>query len=208
MFCKKGFCKVHKVRDGTVFFVRPITCEFKAIRSLFLFCRVFLCIIFDMLKSCCVRIILCMRTIGDYKQLYILIQSATCPKAVTLVSIDLIKCFSNCIPSFFKLDMHQWQSVYQNRYIITGFTFTLIFFVLVYYLQMIVMNVGFVDQLDVFYISVIKGKVLQIVFLYFAGFLYNAIISIRNNAVVKVVPFFIEKGVVIKFFKLSTEVVN
>ena len=67
---------------------------------------------------------------------------------------------------------------------------------------MIVMNVGFVDQLDVFYISVIKGKVLQIVFLYFAGFLYNTIISVRNNAVVKVVPLFIEKGVVIQFFKL------
>lgn len=73
---------------------------------------------------------------------------------------------------------------------------------------MIVMNVGFVNQLDVFYIAVIEDKILQIILLYFAGFLYNAIISIRNNAVVKVVPFFIEKGIVIKFFKLSTEVVN
>ena len=118
-----------------------------------------------------------MRTIGDYKQLYILIQSAACPTAVTLVSIDLVKRFSNCVPSFFKFNMHQRQSVYQNRHIITSIMLSAIFFILVYYLQMIVMNVGFVDQFDVFYISVIKGKVLQIVFLYFAGFLYNAIIS-------------------------------
>ena len=53
-----------------------------------------------------------------------------------------------------------------------------VFFILVYYLQMIVMNVGFVDQLDVFYITVIKGNVLQIIFLYFAGFLYNSIVSV------------------------------
>ncbi|CDC41005.1 uncharacterized protein BN621_01872 [Clostridium sp. CAG:352] len=178
MFCKKGFCKVHKVRDGTVFFIRPITCKFKAIRSLFLFCCVFFCIIFDMLKSCCIRIILCVCTIGDYKQLYILIQSAACPKAVTLVSIDLVKRFSNCVSSFFKLNMHQWQSVYQNRHIITSIMLSAIFFILVYYLQMIVMNVGFVDQFDVFYISVIKGNVLQILFLYFAGFLYNSIITV------------------------------
>ena len=131
-----------------------------------------------MLKSCCVGIILCMRTIGDYKQLYILIQSATCPKAVTLVSIDLVKRFSNCVPSLFKFNMHQWQSVYQNRHIITSIMLSTVFFILVYYLQMIVMNVGFVDQLDVFYISVIKGKVLQIVFLYFACFLYNSIITV------------------------------
>lgn len=73
---------------------------------------------------------------------------------------------------------------------------------------MIVMNVGFVNQLDVFYISVVKGKVLKIIFLYFACFLNNTIISIGNNTAVKVVPLFIEKGIVIKFFKLSTEVVN
>ena len=157
MFCKKGFRKVHKVWNNAVFLICPITCEFKAIRSLFLFCGVFLYIIFDMLKSCCIRIILCMRTIGNYKQLHILIQSAACPKAVTLVSIDLIKRFSNCVPSFFKLDMHQRQSVYQNRHIITSIMLSAVFFILVYYLQMIVMNVGFIYQLDVFYITVIKG---------------------------------------------------
>ena len=177
MFCKKGFCKIHKVRDGTVFLIRPIACEFKAIRSLFLFCCVFLCIVFDMLKSCCVRIILCMRTIGDYKQLYILIQSAACPKAVTLVSIDLVKRFPNCVPSFFKLNMHQRQSVYQNRHIITSITLSF-FFILVYYLQMIVMDVGLVYQLDIFYITVIKSEILQIIFLYFVGFLYNSIIAV------------------------------
>lgn len=70
------------------------------------------------------------------------------------------------------------------------------------------MNVGFIYQLDIFHITVIKGKVLQVIFLYFASFLNTTIISIGNNTAVKVVPFFIEKGVVIKFFKLSTEVVN
>ena len=121
MFCKKSFCKVYKVRDGAVFLIRPITCKFKAIRSLFLFCCVFLCIIFDMLKSCCVRIILCMRTIGDYKQLYILIQSTACPKAVTLVTIDLVKRFPNCVSSFFLVQyapmaIHLPKSSHHNEY--------------------------------------------------------------------------------------------
>ena len=119
-----------------------------------------------------------MRTIGDYKQLYILIQSTACPKAIALVSIDLVKRFPNCVPSFFKLNMHQRQSVYQNRHIVTSITLSTVLFILVYYLQMIVMNVGFIYQLDIFYITVIKGEVLQIIFLYFAGFLYNSIVSV------------------------------
>ena len=119
-----------------------------------------------------------MRTVGDYKQLYILIQSAACPKAVTLVSIDLIKRFPNCVSSFFKFNMHQWQSIYQNRHIITSITLSAFFFILVYYLQMIIVNVVFVDQLDIFYVAVIKGEVLQTILLYFASFLYNTIIAV------------------------------
>ena len=73
---------------------------------------------------------------------------------------------------------------------------------------MIIVNIGFVYQLNILYIAIVKRKVLQIIFLYFSGFLYNSVVSVWNDIIVKIIPFFIEKGVVIQFFKLSTKIVN
>ena len=71
MLCKKGFRKVNQIRDYFIAGIRPEGSKFKAIACLFLLCLSRVCI-FNCVPPSAVWIVLCIRSIGDHKNLNIL----------------------------------------------------------------------------------------------------------------------------------------
>ena len=65
-----------------------------------------------------VGVVFCIRAIGDNENLYILIQTATSPKAVPLVTVDLVERLFDGHTAPLQFHMNQRQTVYQNRDII------------------------------------------------------------------------------------------
>ena len=78
-----------------------------------------------------VGVILGMGSVGDNENLNILIQAACRPKAVTLISLDLVKGFPDGNTTALQLHMNQRQTVHQNGHIIAGIVAALGFLVLV-----------------------------------------------------------------------------
>ena len=79
MLRKKCLRKVNEIRNHSVIGISPERCKFKAIACLFLLC-LSRSSIFNRIKTCTVRIILCVGSVRDYKYLSILKQAASCPE--------------------------------------------------------------------------------------------------------------------------------
>ena len=96
----------------------------------------------------CVTVVLGQCTVTDHKELYILEQTATCPETVALVTIDLIECLAHVDATPLELHVHHRKTIDQNRYVIS-IDLVAFCFVLVDNLEVVVVNVLFVDQVDV-----------------------------------------------------------
>ena len=96
--------------------------------------------------------------------------------------------------------MNQRQTIDQNRHIISGIMCSAAFFILIDYLQPVVVNVLFVNQGDIHGSAVLTGQVLHIIFLNFSGLFYDALIGIGNLAFEKAVPFLIRKLIAVQQF--------
>ncbi len=149
MFCKKSFCKIHQILDGLVIRRCPPTRKFKTI-TCFLFLHFTIIFLFNMGKTSGIRIIFCMRSIGNHKKLYIFKKTTISPKTFPLITINLIKSLLESNSSSFELNMNQRKSIYQNSYIITIRMFTTFSRILINNLQKIIVNIFFVNQLNIF----------------------------------------------------------
>ena len=83
--------KVHQVGNNAVFPIRPKGRKFKAVACLFAALSGRSGALFNMAVAGRVGVVFCIRAIGDNENLYILIQTATSPKAVPLVTVDLVE---------------------------------------------------------------------------------------------------------------------
>lgn len=93
MFCKKCPGKIHKIGNNLVICIRPVVCKLEAIAcfassslsvpALFLYMGI----------SCGIAVILSISPVGNDKNLYILKYTGRRPKAVSLISVYLIKRF-------------------------------------------------------------------------------------------------------------------
>ena len=111
MLCEKSLCKINQIRDYTVIGICPEAGKLKTVTGLGLTCSPFL-MFFFCIPSGTVGIILCIRAIGNNKNLNIFIQSASCPERVSLVAVDLIECFTDSNSSALQLNMHKRKTVY------------------------------------------------------------------------------------------------
>ena len=75
--------------------------------------------ILDRIKAGTVGVVFGVGAIGDHKDLYILKQTAACPEGIPLVAVDLVEGFPDGHTAPLEFDMHQRQSVDQNRHVIT-----------------------------------------------------------------------------------------
>ena len=144
MLGKKSFGKVDKVGDNPIVRVRPKRRKFKALTG--------------SARARGVGIIFCVRPVADNKNLHVVKKSATRPKRISAVTIDLIKRLANGNAAPFQLDVHERETVYQNRHVVAvGVPGSLrgADFVLIDNLQAIVMDIGAVDERDIFRHAVI-----------------------------------------------------
>ena len=79
-----------------------------------------------------------MCSVGDYKQLHILIQTACCPEAIPLVTLNLIERFFQSNATAFQLDMYQRKAIHQNGYIVAVIEVAAVLYILIDDLQGIV----------------------------------------------------------------------
>ena len=100
MLGKKSLGKINQVRNHTVIGICPEAGKLKTIAGLGLTCAPLFMFLFC-IPSGTVGIILCISAVGNNKNLNILIQSTTCPKRFPLVTINLIKSFTNSNTSAF-----------------------------------------------------------------------------------------------------------
>ena len=117
MLCKKSLCKINQIRNHTIIGICPETSKLKTVTGLGLTCSTLLMFLFC-IPSGAVGIILCVRTIGNNKNLNVFIQPASCPERIPLVAVDLIECLTDGNTSTFQLDMYKRQTVYQYGNII------------------------------------------------------------------------------------------
>ena len=200
MLRKERLCEVHKVCNNLIVPVCPIGSKLKAIGSFLAVLPASSIIFFNMACSGGVGIIFCECAVGDHENLHILIQPTTSPKAITLVAVDLVERFLDRNATAFQFHMNQRQTIDQNRHIISGIMCSAAFFILIDYLQPVVVNVLFVNQGDIHGRVVLTGQVLHIIFLNFSGLFHDSLIGIGNLAFEKAVPFLIRKLIVVQQF--------
>lgn len=177
---KKGFDKVYKVGNHLVVSIRPIGSKFKAVACLFAAPTLALAAFLDMAVSGGVGVVFGMRPVGNHENLHILIQPRRRPKAVPLITFDLVKGFAYRNAAPFQFHMHKRQAVYKDCNIIAGVVYALTFLVLIDDLQAVVMDILFINQIDIFGQAIVPMQKLHMVGLYFAGLFHNTLVFAGN----------------------------
>ena len=154
---KERLCKINKVCNYLVVTISPERSKLKTVACFlrFLFCG--FAHFLDVAVSCGVGIILSVRTVGDNENLNVLIQTACCPKAIPLIAFDLVKGFTDGNTTAFQLHMDKWQTVDENGHVIASVVVALGLHILIDDLQTVVVDVLFVDELNIFGGSVITA---------------------------------------------------
>ena len=190
MLCEKSLCKINQIWNHTVIGICPEAGKLKTVTGLGLTCSPFLMLLFR-IPSGAVRIILCICTIGNDKNLNILIQSTSCPERVPLVTVNLIKRLTDGYTSAFQFNMHKRQTVYQYCNIIAVVMLCTIFranHILIDNLQPVVMDVLFIYECNILGRTVITSQDLDIIFLYLPSLFHNMLIGIGNGIFEKIIP--------------------
>ena len=141
--------------------------------------------------------------------MYVFIQSAACPKAISLITINLVERLSNRYATAFQLDVYQRESVHQNCHIVTVVmlcSLSLGDFVLVNDLQKVVVDVFLINEGNILGRTIVSTKHLYIVFLNLSGFLYNALVLVCKRIFKKAFPLVVRKGKVVQLFQLRPQV--
>ena len=214
--CEKGLCKINQIRNNTVIGICPKTGKLKTVTGLG-FTRSFFLMLFFRIPSGTVGIIFRIRSIGNNKNLNILIQSASCPERIPLIAVDLVECLADGYSSTFQLNMYKRQTIDKNRNIIAVIMLCAvvcanhtaqvalsaalgsIHLVLVDYLQPVIMDVLFIYKCNILGRTIITGQDLNIIFLYLPGLFHDMLIGIGNGIFEKVIPLCVRKLIAVQF---------
>ena len=211
MLCKESLCKVDKVGDNAIVCICPKRSKLKAIACLFLLGFACRCRILNSIKACCIRVVFCVRAVGDYENLYVFVKSRACPKAIPLIAVDLIERFTDRNTATFEFNMYERQTVDKHGHVIAVVVLCTLCranHVLIQHLQLVVVNIILVNQADILGSTVITAKHLHVILLYLARFLRDSFVRISKSFSEKAFPFTVCKGISVDFFELSAEVGN
>ena len=98
MLGKEGACEVNQVVDSLVVAVRPERRELKRVAGLLALIFSSL-LLFDVVEAGGVRVIFGIGAVGYDENLHIFIQSAACPKTISLITVNLVECLFELNPS-------------------------------------------------------------------------------------------------------------
>ena len=205
---EEGLGEVQKVRDDLVVAVCPEGGELKGVgcplglipSSQFLF--------FQVVGSGGVGVVLGVGAIGDDKYLHILIQPRTSPETVPLVSVYLVEGFFELDTPPFEFHMHQGKSIDKDGDVIPGVMGSTSLDILVDDLDIVVVDVGLVNQVDVLALTCIPFEDLDIILLYLGCLGDNTIILVGNAGVEEQFPLIVCELVGVELLQLDPEVGN
>ena len=104
--------------------------------------------------------------------------------------------------------MDKGQTVDKNGHVIAGVVVTLGLHILIDDLQTVVVNVLFVDELNILGSSIIPAEYLYMVSLDGTAFLNNALVSVGKCFRKETLPLAVRKGVVVQKLQLPSEIGN
>ena len=198
--------KVHQIGNDAVFSIRPKGRKFKAVACLFAALSGRSGAFFNVAVAGRVGVVFRVRAVGDNENLHILIQSAARPKAVPLVTVDLVERLLDRHTAPLQFHMNQRQTVYQNRDIIAIIIVAAVLHILVDNLQTVVVDVLFIQQRNIDRRAVLAGQVLNVVLLDAAGLFFDAIVRVGDFILKEVIPFLIRKGIIVQNLQLTAQV--
>ena len=164
-----------------------------------------------MIESGSVGVILGIRAVGHHKNLHILKQARSRPKAVPLIAVDLVERLPDGHAPPLQFNMYHGQAVHQNRHIIAVVVGRALLFgnsILVDNLQAVVVDVLFIEQGDVFAAAVVPAEHLHKVLLNEPGLFHDATFGVCQHLAEKASPFLIGKPVIVHRFQLKAQVVH
>ena len=155
-----------------------------------------------------IAVILGKSAVGNYENLHKLIQSASCPKRITLIAVNLVECILYAYTATLQFHMDERKTVDKDCHIITVVKSPTFRHILVDDLKRIVVDVDFIDKRDIDKRSVWACPSLDVVLLYGLGLLNYTHIGVTDKFIEEVRPFFIFENNIVEPFNLVTEVGN
>lgn len=205
MLGEKCLCKIHQIGNDFVVPIRPEGGELKAVAGLFGFVPS-PALLFDVAAAGGVGIILRVGAVGDDENLDIFKQAAGCPEAVALVALDLVERLTDGHAAPLELDMYQRQTVDEDGHVVARVVIARSLLVLVEHLQTVVVDVFFIQQVDVFGRAAVLPQHLHMIELDAARLFQNAVVRARDAVLKKARPLAVRKGIVIQTLQLAAEV--
>ena len=206
MFGEERASESHQIGYRPVVGVRPPRSELKTVARLLAFGFVSARSLLDMALPRRIAVILGVGSVRYDEQLYILEQPAARPKTLALVTVDLIECLLDIDAAAFQLDMHQRKAVYQHGNIITIRARSVIDFVLINDLERIVMDIAFIEQVDILDRSVVARQQLHMIFLNDGSLFDDSAVFVGDTTRKEPRPLSVGKVIAIEFLQLAAQV--
>ena len=205
MLGEKRLCEIYQIGNDFVVPVRPEGGELKAVAGLFGFISS-LALLFDVAAAGGVGIILRVGAVGDDENLDVFKKAACCPEAVALVALDLVERLADGHAAPLQLDMYQRQAVDKDSHVVARVVIARALLVLVEHLQAVVVDVLFVQQVDVFGRTAVLPQHLHMIELNPARLFQNPVVCAHDAVPKEARPLAVRKGVVVQPLQLTAEV--
>ena len=166
----------------------------------------------DVLEAHGVGVVLGVCAVGDDEDLHVAEESVAGAgvEGVALVAVDLVEGFAQFFASPLEFDVDQGQAVDEDGDVVSVRACAGVDSVLANHLHLIAVNVGLVDEADVFGGAVVTDEDLHVVLLDAAGFSDDRVPvsggGVNDRVTVKALPFFVAEPVVIEGLELDAQV--
>lgn len=166
----------------------------------------------DVLEAHGVGVVLGVCAVGDDEDLHVAKESVSgaSVEGVALVAVDLVESFAQFFAAPLEFDVDQGQAVDENGDIVSIRACARVDGVLADHLHLVAVNVGLVDEADVFGGAVVTDKDLHVVLLDAAGFGDDGVpvggADIDDRMPVEVLPFPVAETVVVEGLELDAQV--
>ena len=153
-----------------------------------------------------------MCAVGDDEDLHVAEEPVAGARVegVALVAVDLVESSAQFFAAPLEFDVDQGQTVDEDGDVVAVGARTRVNGVLADHLHLVAVNVGLVDEADVFGGAVVAGEDLHVVLLDAAGFGDDGIPSggrdVDDRVTVEVLPFPVTEAVVVQGFELDAQV--
>ena len=141
-------------------------------------------------------------SVADDENLHIVEECIACPKGVALVAVDLVERLAYVHAAAFEFDMYQRQTIDQDSHIVARSVCSTLLSILVDDLEMVLMDMLFVEEHDVTRVAVVEFEGKTRIVLYAVGFLGNAFVGVGDDLRVEALPLVFGEAVLVEALQL------